>query len=185
MRSKQPSRPLTRRDLLVVGGASVLSIALPRVAHADACEVKSFLGTYEFAGGDSERRDLDQAIDSVVSSMNFLVRGIARSKLKKANPVIQTISIAQDATTMTVTLDDRVYRAPLDGSKVGVKSILGDDMSMAYLIAPMMLSQLFTGDEKGRTNQFSATEAGCTMLVRVFASRLPKDLNYALSYRRH
>jgi len=177
---KQPDR-FGRRELLTAAGAGVLATIFPLAASAGDAATP-FLGTFTFSGGDKERQAWEKAIDDVVSGMNAVVRGIARDKLKKSNPIATTLAFAADAKNLTVAFDSRTYTAPLDGAPVRITSILGDDMIMAFKIAGSDLDQRFTGSDDGRTNQFHVDGKTCVMRVRVFSSKLPKDLVYALSY---
>ena len=179
---KEPRSKLGRRELLTVAGAGAIATIVPiRAAHAQD-EIAPFLGTFNFSGGDKERAGLTKAIDDLVSEMNFIARGIARDKLKKANPIPSMIGFASDPKILTVTFDSRTYTAPLDGSPVKVKGILGDDMALAYKIGPSRIDQLFIGDEKGRTNTLHLDGTTCTMNVRIYASKLPRDLLYTLTF---
>jgi len=173
---------LGRRGLLTAAGIGVIASVLPLEAMADD-ELAPFLGTFKFSGGEKEQKALDKAIDGVVSQMNLLVRGMARDKLKQANPIATNISFASDANILTVTFDSRTYTAPLDGTPVKIKSILGDDMMLSYkVMCPGEIQQLFSGDDKGRANHARVDGTTCTVDVRVYSSKLPHDLVYSLTY---
>lgn len=175
---------LSRRRLLVGTGAASVSALLAREAWADAGNEKPFLGTYKFSGGDKERDARDAAIDDVVSSMNIVSRTIARERLKSANVIAAVVAITSDGTSLTISLDSRVYTAPLAGTSVKVTGITGDKLDLSYVLSTTSIEQRFSGDGKGRVNTFTKSGDQLTMSVRVHATQLPKDLKYKLTYKK-
>mgnify|MGYP000922475151 CR=1 FL=1 len=161
-------------------GAGLFTLSAPSRAGEDP--VTAFLGAYQYAGGDKERKLRDKAIDDVVAGMNVIIRGIARDKLKAANPIADVLAFAATATNLTVKMDARSHTGPRDGGRVKVKGITGDELEMRYAIRPLRIDQIFTGEDKGRTNAFSLAESTVAMRVRVHSTQLPKDLVYTLTY---
>lgn len=175
---------LPRRKLIELAGAAATLALLPREAFAEESPVSAFLGTFKHTGGEKEREARDKAIEDVVADMSFISRGIARDKLKQSNPIVQSLGFAADAKNLTVAMDARSYKGPLDGSRVKVKTILGDEMDMHFKIKRAALDQVFSGDEKGRVNAFRFDTKKLVFHVRVHASALPKDLVYKLTYEK-
>lgn len=173
-----------RRRLLAALGLGGLAWTAPRGLLADEPAIKAFLGSYRHAGGDKERKARDQAIDDVVESMNFIARGIARDKLKETNPIAASLGISADTNNLTITLDGRTYTGPLSGGTVKVKAITGDLMDMRYAVTKTEITQVFSGDDRGRVNRYRLDSGKLTLHVRVHSSRLPKDLVYSLTYTR-
>jgi hypothetical protein len=174
-----------RRFLRTLGACAAAAILLPKEVFASAADtVKAFLGSFNHAGGDKERAARDKAIEDVVDDMSIFARGIARDKLKEANPIASTLKFAESGGSLTVTLGKRTYTAPLDGRSVKVKAINGDDMDMKYKVGENRIEQIFSGDEKGRINTFKLDGDTVTMHVRIHAEALPKDLVYKLTYAR-
>ncbi len=174
-------RPARRRVLLLLCTAGA---SLSGIARADADPLDPFVGRFRHSGGDKERQARDKAIDDVVAGMNVLVRGIARDRLKEANPIARVLSFAATSKDLTVTMDARSYTGPRDGKKVRVKGITGDELDMHYAIARFRVDQIFSAEERGRTNRFSLDEEVVSMRIRVHATQLPKDLIYTLTYTR-
>lgn len=173
----------SRRAWLIAGGAFSALVLFPELTLA-ADEEKPFIGTYKHSGGDKEREARDAAIDDVVSSMNIVSRTIAREKLKSANVIAAAVVFASDGTSLTVTLDGRVYTAPLSGSSVKVTGITGDKLDLSYVVTSGKIEQKFSAQGKGRTNTFTKSGDVLTMNVRVFSDQLPKDLKYKLTYKK-
>lgn len=174
---------LSRRGILIATGAASFTALLPRELRAEGAE-KAFLGTYKHSGGDKDREARDAAIDDVVSTMNIVSRTIARERLKSANAIAGVVAITSDGTSLTISLDSRVYTAPLAGTSVKVTGITGDKLDLSYAISTGKIEQKFSGDGKGRVNTFTKSGDNLTMSVRVYATQLPKDLSYKLAYKK-
>jgi hypothetical protein len=186
---------LPRRSVLMLVGSAGVAAAcgggteetnLPVVTTEPLPEnspARPFVGTYKFAGGDPERVAVDRAIDGVVSEMSGLVRGIARGRLADANRVAEELILLGGGNTFAVLVDKRAYTGRLDGTAVKVKTVTGDMMDMRFEVGPQ-LAQIFTDEEKGRTNRFELRGEQLIMHVRVHASALPRDLLYDLTYTR-
>lgn len=175
---------LPRRTVIELAGLAATLALVPRELFAEEPAVNAFLGNFKHVGGNKEREARDRAIEDVVADMSFISRGIARDKLKQSNPVAQKLTLASDPKHLTVTMDGRSYKGPLDGSRVKVKTILGDEMDMHFKIKKAALDQVFSGEDKGRVNAFRFDGAKLIFNVRVHASALPKDLVYKLTYEK-
>jgi hypothetical protein len=156
----------------------------PSDTPANAEAVHAFLGEYGFVGGPKERAALAKAIDELVAKMSFISRGIARDKLTETNPIASAVSFAANAKVLTTRFDKRAFTGPLDGRPAKVTAISGDTMEMRYRIADGQVRQWIAGDEKGQINTFHLRGQRLTQHVRVYASQLPGDLLYTLTYER-
>lgn len=183
-RSPVDKASVPRRAVLAATGAASLAALLPGEALAAEGGEKAFLGGYKHGGGDKEREARDAAIDDVVSGMNIVSRTIARERLRSANAIPAKITFASDGTSLTVSLDGRVYTAPLAGTSVKVTGITGDKLDLSYAISSGKIEQRFSGDGKGRVNTFTKSGDQLVMSVRVYATQLPKDLRYKLTYKK-
>lgn len=172
-------------SLAFSAAATAPTVAASEPAAAVDSVLERLLGSYRHAGGERDKKARDDAIDDVVKHMNVLVRSIARSRLEQANPIPARVRIARIGDDLSISMDDRSYRAPIDGRSVKVKGITGDELEMHFRVDGQTLVQIFEGDGGGRINRFSPSGDGeLTMKVRVFSERLPKDLEYRLGYRR-
>ncbi len=142
-------------------------------------------GEYRYSGGEAQRAARDAAIDRVVSDMNFLVRGIARSRLKKATAIASAMSIAREGDQLVVSIDGRRYAAPLDGKGVEVQNADGDKLTLTHREKGGRIEQTFRSKDGGRKNGLRCdAENKLELNVTVFSPRLPHELKYRLSYRR-
>jgi hypothetical protein len=150
-------------------------------AAADACEC---LGRYRFVGGEGQRAAVLRAVDEVVDDMSFLVRGIARARLRRATAIAQTMAISRDGTRVTVTIDGRSYATPRDGEVVEVVTATGDEVRLTHRHRGPQLDQRFQGDDGGRTNVYRCEGDQLVLDVVIDSPRLPREIRYSLTYAR-
>ncbi|NUP06711.1 MAG: hypothetical protein HOW73_11715 [Polyangiaceae bacterium] len=174
----------TSRRSFVAVSIAVAAVAVAPDALAEEPVCKPFLGKYRFKGGEKERAALEKAIADVVSTMNVLTRGIARDRLRESNVIPEVLTIDEAKKALTVAMDKRSYTAPVDGKVVKVKVLTGDEMDMSFAVRKDAIDQSFKGEERGRVNTFKTDAKELSLRVRVYASRLPKELVYRLTYER-
>lgn len=174
----------TRRAFLVGAGAAAGSLVLPRAALAGDPVEKIFLGKYTHAGGEREREGRDKAIEAVVRELNVLIRGIARDKLRDANPIPAAVSIASDGKALTVTHDKLAFTAPINGAAAKVKGVTGDTLDLVHVVTATQLEQRFGTKKQGRINTYTKSGEQLVLDVRIYADRLPKDVVYRLTYKK-
>jgi hypothetical protein len=144
-----------------------------------------FTGSYKFAGGDAERAARDAAIEAVVEDMNMLAQPIARSKLQEGNKIAERLDITLDGDAVSVAFDGRPFVASLDGSKKRVVGITGDELDYHVEVGASKLRQVFKGDKGGRSNAMRRSGKKIAIDVKVTSSKLPKPLQYRLTYAPH
>ncbi len=183
-RALSPGLPNRRR--MLVATLVVASAVVTRGAFAETEReiVKPFVGAYRYVGGKEERNARDRAIDQVVSELNFFVRGIARSRLEEATEIHSTLSITATKSFLRVKLGGRAYIAPLNGRPVKAIGLTGTEVTLRYVIRQGSINQRFTAEDGGRDNRLTLKDDHLIMHVRVYSERLPKDLEYRLTYQR-
>lgn len=182
--------------LIPILAAMAVSTVQPRIdASDDAIDAESsvpsvaeaFEGEYRYIGGEQQRRALHEAIDDVVDEMSVFVRGIARDRLVEGNPVPPSIVLQKDAgNEMLVSLAGYRYRAPIGGDPVPATGLDGDPVRYKLDVqpGPEKLEQHFIAAEGMRLDTFERTDGGVVVQVRVSSEKLPKPLEYRLTYRR-
>lgn len=163
-------------------GSSAENIGTPVVDDGTRQSAARFVGTFAFVGGEAERRARDAAIEDVVDDMNLFARPIARDKLRAGNEIAERLEIAVEGDAITVAFDGRPFVAGLDGSPRRVKGILGDELDYHVEVAGTQLRQVFKGDRGGRSNAIRRQGGKVAIDVKVTSSRLPKPLQYRLTY---
>jgi hypothetical protein len=184
----------------VIVGLSVVAVPLvPSGGEASATRVESsamasvddgtrkaaerFAGSFTFVGGAAEREARDAAIEDVVDDMSVFAQPIARSKLRDGNKIAERLDIAVQGDAIWVAFDGRPFLAALDGSTKRVVGILGDELDYHVEIGGTHLRQVFAGDRGGRSNAMRRSSGGKLAVdVKVTSGRLPKPLQYRLTY---
>ncbi|HZO14830.1 MAG TPA: hypothetical protein VFB62_16260 [Polyangiaceae bacterium] len=172
---------------LALGGLrpAIASPPAAREAPMATESVDRLAGSFRFAGGGRERAARDAAIDQVVDEMSFLVRGIARKRLREANRIRERVAISRQGDKLTVRLDGETFTAPINGPAVDVVARDGMELKLRYRIAKGRIEQTLQAEEGGRTNHFEVDGKGrLTVRVRIFSEKLPKDVRYRLTYAR-
>jgi len=169
-----------RRTALAALIAAPLLLAGP-VTTAD----QPLAGTWKLDRAASD--DVAKAIDTAVAPMNFAVRGVARGRLAKTNPVYQTVTISFPGDKASVSYDGKPAAAsPAGGSTVKWKRDDGQTYDFSSrLAASGVLTQTFTAPDGTRRNVFSVGADGrMNMAVTVTSPKLPKPLTYKLVFRK-
>jgi hypothetical protein len=179
------TRGLPRRGFLRVAVASAGALWFaPSIAQAQPEGWKGLLGMFDYAGDAAEDAARLKAIDDVVDQMSPIVRGIARSKLKKATAIAAHVRLTLDGHILTVADDKRADSAPTDGTVVKITVETGDEMDLSYDLKDTEIVELVSDGSKGAVQSF--TLDGDNLVVRhaVFASQLPAKIIYRTTYRR-
>ncbi len=141
-------------------------------------------GTFVSAG--TPRAVIEQAIHSATAKMNFLVRAVAKSRLKSTNPLYQRIEIANDGTQITVRYDkSKPVVMPADGSTVKWTRDDGEQFDVSARAQGAQLQQTFKAEDGQRLNEFTLTPDGSlTLAVTITSPQLSAPLQYTLAYKR-
>jgi hypothetical protein len=186
MKDERRARNKGRRGfvLALVASAAMLSSAAPATAGDRAEPLEQLTGTFVHAGGDAERRAVHDAIEEVVREMSPLVRSVARARLEEANPVPETLALRSDGKVFTMAYSEETYSGWLDGTPAKVSTRDGDSMQLRLRLENRTLRQVFTADDKSRTNLLRIEGGKLAVYVQVHASSLPHHLVYRLTYER-
>jgi hypothetical protein len=148
-------------------------------ASAQADPLVELVGDYRYAGG---KGSVNRSIDSVVSKMSVMTRGIARRRLEANNRVPKQLRIDRDGEEIVVSLDSRTYRAK-PGRAKRVKNADGGTSRMRYRVVGKKLRQTFDTEDGVRTNVFTRRDdGGLDMLVTIASPRLPDRVRYRISF---
>lgn len=152
-----------------------------------AAAIEPFLGHYRYAGGAAEIAALDAAIAEVVTRMNFLIRGIARRRIRAPSLPGQELILRLDGAALTVVRPGQpTVSAPADGTPIEWTSPDGDHLRVSHGIAAGGLYQRFEGARSRSENQLRLSADGTTLTVdtRVESRHLPAPLSYRFTYER-
>jgi hypothetical protein len=166
----------------------MLTAALAVLVHAtgaQAADTVKLSSRYRFSGGQRERLAIGEAIEDVLAAMTFIVRPIARKRLKAATRVPERVKIHIDDDAITIELGDQVYKTPADGRPMTVIGSDGEEVELRMRVIENALEQSFNKVDGGKDNTFRRVGARKMRLaVRIHSEKLPKDLKYALTYTR-
>jgi hypothetical protein len=147
-------------------------------------EARTCEGEFSYSGGESQRAARDAAIDKLVDDMSMLVRGIARSRLKKATAIPKNINIVRQGDELATIVDGKRFAAKLNGTPVEAEGPNGDKLQLSHRLRGNRIEQTFKGDEGGRRNTYRCTGERMYMDVTVFSPKLPHELHYRLSFKK-
>jgi hypothetical protein len=159
-------------------------VALTLSAAPFPAAVTRYTGRWTLVPAASD--NIDKAIETTVSSMNFVARPIARGRLKRRNVAFPSFQIAAEDRGLHVRHQqglDVVY--PSEGTAVHTRAPDNSDVTTKLATEPVLK---LTYDAEGgrREDQYILSTDGSTltMAVRIVSPNLPKPLVYRLAYRR-
>ncbi len=159
------------------------------VAQASGAALERYAGNYAYVGGDAEIGALDRAIDEVVDQMSFLIRGIARRRLRAPNLPSKTVGIVLEKEQIRIDRPGQPeVSAPADGTPISWRHPSDGDLFQVShgLDAEGVLYQRFEGERSISRNRFvlSQDEKRLTIHTFITADRLPAPLRFKMSYER-
>ncbi|MFP5503687.1 MAG: hypothetical protein ACLGIN_14445 [Candidatus Sericytochromatia bacterium] len=165
--------------------AWMLTTALTVALAAPAFAAPKLEGTFVHVSAESD--SIDKAIEQAVTKVNFLIRGIAHSRLKATNEPYGRITFDLAPKQITITMDDRKpIVTPASGQAIKWKREDGEVFDVSTRWVGESLEQTFSAEDGKRVNRFSLGPDGqkLTMKVTVSSGKLPQPLTYTLVYRR-
>jgi hypothetical protein len=151
-----------------------LLLAAPLAAQA--------VGTWKLA----TQPDLPKVIEAATAKLNFVVRPIARGRLKKTNTAYERITIARTPAEITIKYDDReAQHMPADGKAVAWKREDGEVFQISARTEGERLIQTYLAEDGERINQFhlDPKTGVLSLLVTVKSHKLPNPIVYTLTYK--
>ena len=151
-----------------------------------AAIAQSWLGNYQWSATDAEKVTVEKAVEDGAQQVGFLVRSIARGRLKETTKPFQKLSFAMSDQTLTMVRDDDTpITGTTDGSKIEWKRKDGKTFTVQQTLAENVLTQTFTDPEGNtRVNKHTFNETAQTMSldITINSSSLKTPLKYTLTY---
>ena len=166
----------------LVSTLAAVALAAPAGLVAQA---PSLAGTYMLQAEGSD--NIDAKINDATAKMNFAIRGIGRSRLRKTNSPYRRIVIAHTPQEVTVTTDSRAaIHTPANGTPIRWRREDGEMLNVSTEWRNGVLEQTFAAEDGKRINRYSISGDGrlMTMEVTITSPRLPKPLVYRQMYHR-
>jgi hypothetical protein len=166
---------------------AALAGAIARPAAAEDPPGAALTGSYRFVGGQRERDAIREAIEDATADMLPGIRTLARTRLEESNPATDRVEIR--VTSSLIKIDHVGFRsltAPASGMAIPWKSGHGDRVKVTHKIVAGKLVQRLVGDDGGRENTYVLGGDGQKLAIRtrIWSKRLPKEVQYTLSYAR-
>jgi hypothetical protein len=175
----------TKDILWAALGIVLFAQAAPARVLECAQEPCRFDGTYTLVPELSD--DIEAAIRRSTQRMNFLVRPIARSRLRRVNRTHQTLEFHIDSLMLHSAYDHKPpIVSPRDGVMTRWTREDGEQFSVTSTVAGDSVVQTFHAKDGQRENVVTLNEDGSLLTVRITirSPRLPDPLTYRLVYRR-
>jgi hypothetical protein len=171
-------RQRTRTLLLALA-----ALALP--LGAASAQESSMRGTFVIDRAHSD--DVNRAIETAVSRMNFVTRPIARGRLRRTNAVYQRVVINYTPEQVSTVFDHRhAVESPANGQPVKWTREDGEKFDLSTEWQGGRLVQTFRAEDGSRTNTYTVSADGrtLTMHVTLRSPRLSAPLEYNLVFTR-
>lgn len=157
------------------------------LSATDQATVGKFVGSWAHRGGDGDREAAMAAIDAATESMNSMIRGVARSRIRDSVHLDATLSIAEADGIVTITRSElpRPFVAPANGREFETQDDEGETAKGQLRIEGDTLVSRVETDQGGgeRTHRIEA-DGSLVIHTRIFSPRLPSEIEYDTHYAR-
>jgi hypothetical protein len=182
---RQRMTPFVLALALALPTAAVALPLVPAPAHAQQAQASAFVGTYTLNQRASD--NVERAINEAGSHVMFLIRGIARSRMRSTNVAYHRVTIAEPGNEFTIQYDQRApIHTPANGTAVQWTREDGEKMQVSTRVADGKLVQTFIPPDGRRVNTYTLSNDNktLTMEVVVTSPKLPQPLHYRLVFDR-
>jgi hypothetical protein len=135
---------------------------------------------------EAQSRDpIEAAIQAGTAKMSFIIRPLARSRMRKTNPLLRRIEIARTELEISVVYDGgKPVRMPADGTITQWAREDGEVFDVAADWRGDQLVQRFKAKDGERINTFRLSPDGTqlTLQVELRSPQLPAPVSYVLSF---
>jgi hypothetical protein len=167
-----------------LSGAVALVVLAAGAGVASAQQAPIPAGTWQFVPEQSEA--IDGAVDKAVAHMNFLVRGVARSRLRGANKPIQRIIIQYPDDNVYVSLraDEPPVITPRTGEFAPYTRADGEVVRVKTELGNGVIRQFFDSDDGQKEHVYRLRPDGTMAFeVKVLSERLRAPFEYTWVFR--
>ena len=163
------------------GSVSSQSIDMPPTAM-DAVELLS--GRYRYVGNpDQDHAAIEKSIEAAISSLGWLGRKVARSRLANHKELPPHIEISRVGDDVSVEMGEYLAVAPADGTERELVGPNGRDSKLHYELESATIVQFFVFEHAKRKSTYSFNEKGqLVMTVYMTSEKLASPIEFALVY---
>lgn len=171
--------------LMIMG----LLTSAPSTGRGESISSAPLAGAYRFIGGESEIERMDRAIDDAVEELNFLIRGLARRRLREPNFPSERLRIVEEGAQIRIERTGQPdIAAPADGSPIEWRNPEnGNTLEIRHEMAgPRVLEQQMRGDRGLSVNRYVLSDDGSNLTVRtvITADKLSAPVRFSTTYAR-
>ena len=128
---------------------------------------------------------ISAAIDNASHDFNFIVRPIAKKRLRAANPIPRTLSISQSGGSIEVVLNGSLRVRAKPGSTITWPGPDNDPVKVTTSLEGDALTQTFVADDGSKRNRYHLRSDGQLQLdVHVTSSKLKRPFDYTQLFRK-
>jgi hypothetical protein len=176
-----------RHLVLFVGGILLASTASSQSIDSpptvpDALELLA--GSYKYVGSaQKDHAAIEKSIEAAITSLGWLGRKIARSRLANHKELPARIEISRVGENVSVVMGDYSALAPDDGTERALVGPNGRDSKLHYELEADTIVQFFVFEHARRKSTYSLNKAGqLVMTVYMTSEKLASPIEYALVY---
>ena len=169
--------------LCVASTAFSQSIDVPPTAP-DAIELLS--GSYAYVGTpEKDHAAIEKSIEAALSSLGWLGRKIARSRLANHKELPKRIEISRVGDKVSIVMGEYSAVAKDDGTERELVGPNGRDSKLHYELEPETIVQYFVFEHAQRKSTYSFNKAEqLVMTVYMTSEKLASPIEYSLVYER-
>ena len=131
--------------------------------------------------------DIDGRLDAAVAHMNFLIRGIAKSRLKGANRPIERVDLRYSGDSVWISLrEDEPWVVSLrNGEYMPYKRADGEVVQVKTDLSPGVIDQYFRSEDGEKQMIYRLREDGLLEVESItYSDKLEEPFRYTWVYRR-
>lgn len=165
-------------------GAVALVVLAASASIAAAQQAPIPAGTWQFVPEQSEK--IDAAVDKAVAHMNFLVRGVARSRLRGANKPIHRIVVQYPDDNVQISLrdDEPPVISPRSGQFVPYTRADGEVVQVKTELRDGVIHQFFDSEDGKKEHVYRLRPDGTMAFeVKVLSEKLRAPFEYTWVFR--
>jgi hypothetical protein len=154
----------------------------PTVDAPSALEILA--GRYDYIGNpEKDHSEIEKSIEAAITSLGWLGRKIARSRLANHKELPGHIEISRVGNDVSVVMGTYSAIAPMDGSKRELVGPNGRDSKLHYELEDHVIVQYFVFEHAKRKSTYSLDKDGnLVMTVYMTSEKLASPIEYALVY---
>ena len=163
-----------------------LLCALASAPESTIEHVDSFIGSFRYADKENGDKAIVAAIELATEELNFVVRPLARAKLKKKNAASKTVSIRREGVKLLLETPSRSWATDLLSKPLTVSLPGGRTGLVSKTLDGNALVEVIQVAQTIRENRYRLSENGSELQVQVtiVTPRLTKPICYELTYAR-